>query len=231
MTLHIRIWDLPTRVFHWSLALSVGGALVTGWVGGNWMVWHGRLGVLIAGLLAFRLAWGVLGSTYVRFGQVLHLPRSLPAYLRGEWHGGGHNPLGWLSVLAMLAALGFQVASGLVANDDIAFTGPLYRLVDSDTSASLTSLHRQGLWLVVALVVLHLAALLFYRLVHGENLVEAMLHGKRRVPADKPVKPASGGSLPALVVALVFAAGTIWAANGSWIPAPPPPPVQSTPAW
>ena len=118
----------------------------------------------------------------------------------------------------------------LVANDAIAFTGPLYRLVDSETSSRLTSLHRQGLWLVVALVALHLAALLFYRLVRGENLVEAMLHGRRRVTADKPVKPASGGSLPALIVALAFAAGAIWAANGSWIPAPPPP-AQSAPAW
>ena len=84
---------------------------------------------------------------------------------------------------------------------------------------------------MVALIVLHLAALLFYRLVRGENLVEAMLHGKRRVPAARPVKPASGGSLPALVVALAFAGGAIWAANGSWIPTPPPPPAQSTPAW
>ena len=67
--------------------------------------------------------------------------------------------------------------------------------------------------------------------VHGENLIEAMLHGKRRVPAARPVKPASGGSLPALLVALAFAGATVWAAGGSWIPAPPPPPVQSTPAW
>lgn len=231
MTIHVHIWDLPTHLFHWLLAFSVSAALLTGWLGGNWMAWHGRLGLFVAGLLAFRLAWGVLGSTYVRFSQVLHLPQSLPAYLRGEWHGAGHNPLGWLSVLAMLGALGFQVASGLVANDDIAFTGPLYRLVDGDTSSTLTGLHRQGMWLVIALIALHLAALLFYRLVHGENLIEAMLHGKRRVPAARPVKPASGGSLPALLVALAFAGATVWAAGGSWIPAPPPPPVQSTPAW
>lgn len=230
MTLHIRVWDLPTRLFHWSLAFSVVAALLTGWIGGNWMVWHGRLGLVIAGLLAFRLAWGVLGSTYVRFGQVLHLPQSLPAYLRGEWHGGGHNPLGWLSVLAMLAALGFQVVSGLVASDDIAFTGPLYYVVDSSISGPLTSLHRQGLWLLLALVLLHLAALLFYRLVHGENLAGAMLHGRRRVPAERPIAPASGGSLPALLVALAFAAAVVWAANGSWIPEPPPP-AQSAPAW
>lgn len=230
MTIHVHIWDLPTRIFHWLLALSVSTALLTGWLGGNWMVWHGRLGLLIAGLLAFRLAWGVLGSTYVRFGQLLRLPQSLPAYLRGEWHGGGHNPLGWLSVLAMLGALGFQVVSGLVANDDIAFTGPLYRLVDGDTSSALTGLHRQGMWLVIALIVLHLSALLFYRLAHGENLVEAMLCGKRRVAAERPVEPASGGSLPALALALAFAAATLWAANGSWIPVPPPA-EQSAPAW
>ena len=230
MTLHIRVWDLPTRLYHWSLALSVVGALLTGWSGGNWMVWHGRLGLFIAGLLAFRLAWGVLGSTYVRFGQVLHLPQSLPAYLRGEWHGGGHNPLGWLSVLAMLAALGFQVVSGLVASDDIAFSGPLYYVVDSAISGPLTSLHRQGLWLLLALVLLHLAALVFYRLVHGENLAGAMFHGRRKVPAERPIAPASGGSLPALLVALAFAAAVVWAANGSWIPEPPPP-AQSAPAW
>lgn len=230
MTLHIRVWDLPTRLYHWSLALSVVGALLTGWSGGNWMVWHGRLGLFIAGLLAFRLAWGMLGSTYVRFGQVLHLPQSLPAYLRGEWHGGGHNPLGWLSVLAMLAALGFQVISGLVASDDIAFTGPLYYVVDSAISGPLTSLHRQGLWLLLALVLMHLAALLFYRLVRGENLAVTMLHGRRKVPAERPIAPASGGSLPALLVAVAFAAAVVWAASGSWIPEPPPP-EQSAPAW
>lgn len=223
----ITVWDLPTRLFHWTLALSVTAALLTGWIGGNWMVWHGRLGVLIAGLLAFRLTWGLCGSTYARFTALLQLPRSLPAYLRGEWHGAGHNPLGWLSVLAMLGAIAFQAASGLVANDDIAFTGPLYRLVDSSTSSELTSLHRQGMWLVIGLIGLHLAALLVYRL-RGEKLVGAMLHGRRELPEGTP--PARGGRLPALLVALAVAGTTLWGASGSWIPVPPPP-VQSTPAW
>lgn len=231
MPLQIRIWDLPTRLFHWLLAFSVTGALVTGWIGGNWMGWHARLGLLIVGLLAFRLAWGLLGSTYVRFAQLLQLPRSLPAYLRGEWQGGGHNPLGWLSVLTMLAALTFQAVSGLFASDDIAFVGPLYGLVDSATSDALASLHRQGMWLVMALISLHLASLLFYRLVHGENLVTAMLTGKRQVPEDRPIAPARGGRLPALLAALVFAGAAVWVAEGRWVPAPPPAPAQSTPAW
>ncbi|MCL7461355.1 cytochrome b/b6 domain-containing protein [Pseudomonas sp. NW5] len=227
-TRSIRVWDLPTRLFHWLLALSVSAALLTGWLGGNWMVWHGRLGVLIAGLLAFRLAWGVLGSTYARFSGLLHLPVTLPAYLRGQWQGAGHNPLGWLSVLAMLGMLSFQVLSGLVANDDIAFTGPLQRLVDSDTSSRLTGLHRQAMWLVIGLIGLHLAALLFYRL-RGERLVGAMLHGRRDdLPANTP--EARGGRWPALLLALLIGAAALWGASGQWIPAPPPPPA-STPAW
>lgn len=225
----IRIWDLPTRLFHWLLAASVGGALTTGWLGGNWMVWHGRLGLAIAGLLAFRLAWGLCGSTYVRFAQLRQLPRALPAYLRGEWHGAGHNPLGWLSVLAMLAALSFQVVSGLLGSDDIAFVGPLSRLVDGATSEWLTGLHRRAVWLVLALIGLHLAALLFYRLARGENLVPAMLSGRRRV-ADAAARPASGGGPLALLLALAVAGAALWAADGGWIAAPPPA-AQSAPAW
>lgn len=225
----IPVWDLPTRLFHWLLALSVSAALLTGWLGGNWMVWHGRLGVLIAGLLAFRLAWGVLGSTYARFTGLLRLPVTLPAYLRGQWQGAGHNPLGWLSVVAMLGAIGFQVGSGLIANDDIAFTGPLYRLVSSSTSSELTGLHRQGMWLVLGLIGLHLAALLFYRL-RGERLVGAMLHGQRHdLPEGTPA--ARGGRWPALLLALLIAAAALWGASGRWIPAPPPPPPASSMDW
>lgn len=229
MSLQIRVWDLPTRLFHWLLAAGVAGALTSGWIGGNWMVWHGRLGLAVAGLLGFRLAWGLCGSTYARFAQLLQLPRSLPAYLRGEWHGAGHNPLGWLSVLAMLGVLTFQVASGLLGSDDIAFVGPLSRLVDSATSELLTGLHRKAVWLVVALIALHLAALLFYRLARGENLVPAMLTGKRRLADASHARPASGGGPLALLLALAIAGAVVWAADGAWIPLPPP--AESAPAW
>ena len=98
----IRLWDLPTRLFHWLLAALVTAAFVTGLTGGNAMVWHGRLGLLILGLLTFRLVWGLVGSTYARFVQFVPGPKTMLTYLRGGWQGMGHNPLGALSVLALL---------------------------------------------------------------------------------------------------------------------------------
>ena len=104
----IRIWDLPTRLFHWLLLLLVVASFVTGWVGGNLIEWHARAGIAITGLLAFRLVWGFVGSTYARFAHFVPGPGRLLTYVRGQWRGLGHNPLGALSVLALLAILIFQ---------------------------------------------------------------------------------------------------------------------------
>ncbi|HXE41263.1 MAG TPA: cytochrome b/b6 domain-containing protein, partial [Azonexus sp.] len=111
----IRLWDLPTRLFHWLLALSVIGAIVSGQIGGNLMEWHGRIGLLIIGLIVFRLAWGVLGTTYARFGHFFPTAAKVKAYLKGEWKGHGHNPLGALSVFGLLGLVAVQAVSGLFA--------------------------------------------------------------------------------------------------------------------
>lgn len=226
--MRIKVWDLPTRVFHWVLFLAVSAALLTGLQGGNWMVWHGRLGLLIVGLLVFRLVWGVIGSTYARFIQFVPTPGRVIAYLRGQWHGLGHNPLGALSVLGLLALLLWQSVSGLFSTDDIAFDGPLEGLVDSGTSSWLTGLHRQGLWLIPALVALHLLAILFYRFIRGKDLVTPMLTGTKQT--DEPdAEPARGGGPLMFVIALGVAVVAVWAANGGFLPPPPPPPPP--PAW
>ena len=102
-TRKILIWDLPTRLFHWLLVLAIVALVVTGKAGGSWMEWHGRLGLLVLGLLVFRLLWGVMGSTYARFAGFFPTPAKVAAYLRGQWHAPGHNPLGACSVLALLA--------------------------------------------------------------------------------------------------------------------------------
>ena len=129
MKQQIRVWDAPLRIFHWLLALSVIVGLVTGWLGGSsWIGWHERTGLFIIGLLSFRLAWLVLGSTYARLSTLLGSLLSLPQYFAGQWRQLGHNPLGVLSVLAMLAMLSWQAVSGLFANDGSVYTGPLYRL-------------------------------------------------------------------------------------------------------
>jgi cytochrome b len=231
--MRIKVWDLPTRVFHWALFLAVTVAILTGLQGGNWMSWHEWAGLTIIGLLAFRVIWGFLGSTYARFAQFFPTPGKVVAYLRGFWHEEGHNPLGALSVFALLLVLLFQAGSGLFANDDIAFEGPLYDLVTKATSNWLTGLHRQGLWVILALVSLHLLAVLYYTLVRKNNLVRPMITGWKPAPADgSRAKSARGGALWALLVALLVSALVVWVAAGGLLPAPPPPPPPgSVPSW
>ena len=94
----IRLWDLPTRLFHWLLVLAVIAAVVSGQLGGNLIEVHGKIGLAIVGLIAFRLVWGFAGSTYARFAQFFPTPARIKVYLKGEWRGLGHNPLGGLSV-------------------------------------------------------------------------------------------------------------------------------------
>jgi cytochrome b len=228
--MRIKVWDLPTRLFHWLLFIIVAASLWTGWTGGSWIEWHGWLGLAVIGLLAFRLVWGVLGSTYARFAQFAPTPGRLLAYLRGDWHGEGHNPLGALSVFTLLGVLTWQAISGLFSNDDIAFKGPLTDLVSSATSTWLSGLHRQGLWIILGLVALHIAAIAVYAL-RGKHLVKPMLVGWKETD-DPSIRSAKGGKLWALLLALILAAAAVWIANGGLLPPPPPPPPPSAvPAW
>ena len=225
----ILVWDLPIRLFHWSLLVLVVAAFVSGQLGGNLIVWHGRCGLAIAGLLVFRLLWGVFGSTHARFASFVPGPQRLLAYVRGQWQGVGHNPLGALSVLGLLAVLALQTTSGLFANDDIAFEGPLAALVSKELSDWLSGLHRQNVVVLIALVVLHIAAILFYARVKQDNLVKPMITGYKDV-SDPGLQPARGGGLPAFVCAVLIAAAAVWVAGGGLL-SPPPPPPAVTPAW
>ncbi len=126
----VRVWDLPTRLFHWLPGRAgAAPAYVTGQIGGSMIEWHGRAGVAITGLLAFRIVWGIVGSTYARFADFVPTPGRIGSYLRGQRNRPGHNPLGALSVFALLAILIFQAVSGLFSNHEIAFSGPLRELV------------------------------------------------------------------------------------------------------
>lgn len=214
----IRLWDLPIRLFHWLLVLCVTGAFVCAQIGGNAMVWHGRFGLAVVGLLAFRLVWGFVGSTYARFFQFIKGPKAILAYLRGEWHGEGHNPLGALSVLGLLGTLLLLVATGLFANDDIAFEGPLYSLVGKDLSDKVVGIHRLLEPLIILLVVAHLSAIVYYVRFKKENLIMPMITGVKESSAE----PARGGGLVAFCVALVFALAAVYGASGAWLPEPPP---------
>lgn len=206
----VRIWDLPTRLFHWLLAAAVIGVLVTGWTGV--MDWHFRLGYAVMALLLFRLVWGVVGGRWSRFSAFVHEPRSVAAYLRGQAHPDhliGHNPLGALSVFAMLTVLMLQVATGLVSDDAITYAGPLAHTVSGALSGLATYWHAVwGKWVVIGLIVLHLAAVLYYATVRRQRLVAPMITGDKVFPPDTTVAP-SRDSAGSRWLALALFAGCI----------------------
>lgn len=213
----LRVWDLPTRVFHWSLTLAVVAAVVSAKVGGNAMTWHFRLGYVVLTLVAFRVLWGLVGGRWSRFASFVYGPATVLRYLRGRVQPGehldvGHNPLGSFSVFALLALLALQVGTGLVADDEIASVGPLNAFVSSDSALLATGWHKTwGQWALLALVALHLAAIVFYRLRHGKDLVRPMLTGDKRLPAGTPAS-ADGRSqrAMALVLAVICASAVAW---------------------
>lgn len=216
----VRVWDLPTRVFHWTLAAAIVGSVVSAKVGGNAMLWHFRLGYLVLGLLVFRLVWGLVGGRWSRFTSFIYSPATVWRYLRGKTAPGehldvGHNPLGSFSVFALLGMLGLQVATGLVADDEIANIGPLNRFVSTDTGLQATGWHKElGQWILIALVVLHVAAILFYLLKKKHNLVRPMIVGDKSLPRGTPAS--ADGPLQralALVLAVLCGLGAAWVAS------------------
>ena len=188
----VRIWDLPTRLFHWALALCVLGAVISAKLGGNAMVWHMRLGYAALTLLGFRLLWGLVGGRWSRFSSFFYSPAALWRYLsrrpRPDDHFEvGHNPLGAFSVLLMLGWLLLQVGSGLIADDEIALTGPLVRFVSGEISLAWTAYHKSyGQWGLYLLVVLHVLAILYYRLGRRRDLIGPMISGDKHPPAHVP---------------------------------------------
>ena len=226
----IKVWDLPTRLFHWLLALCVSAALITGQIGGAAIDWHGRIGLVIVGLIVFRLVWGLIGSRHARFASFVPTPTTLAAYLRGQWRGVGHNPLGALSVLGLLALVAIQLSTGLFGNDDIAFRGPLYDLISKELSDRLTGIHELSSTLLIALIVLHLAAIAFYGHVKKDKLIKPMITGWKDLPPGTEGESAAGGGMVALIVALAVALAAAYGASGAWLPAAAAP-VPSAPAW
>ena len=222
----IPLWDLPIRIFHWTLVSSVIAAIATAIIGGNWIVWHGRLGLLIVGLISFRVMWGFLGSHYARFAQFFPTPSNLKAYLQGTWKGEGHNPLGALSVFGLLGVLALQATTGLFSNDDIAFSGPLSTLVGKDKSDQFTQLHEWNAYAIYLLVSLHIGAIAFYKIVKKNNLITPMITGwKETSETTKTVASNAGntGSVGRLLISIAVAFAAVYGASGAWKPTSPPP--------
>jgi cytochrome b len=202
----VRVWDLPTRLFHWALVALVVTSFVTGKVGGNGMTWHIYSGYAILALVAFRIVWGFVGGRESRFASFLRGPGAVLRYARtlldrAAPRHAGHNPLGGWSVLLMLAALGTQAVTGLFASDDIFVEGPLAAKVSGATVTLLTRVHNWNEWVLIALVALHGAAILFHALFKREDLVRPMVTGRRALDAPAPDTPNRTG-LAAVVLAI-----------------------------
>ena len=209
-TREIRVWDAPVRTVHWLQAALVVTSVATGFTGGNALALHRRSGYAILALVVFRVLWGFTGGRHARFATFLRGPRAVVDFvretvaLRRPLHL-GHNPLaGWMT-LALLAALLAQAGTGLFANDDIAFAGPLATLVAKSVSDALTGAHEVGATILIALVAMHLGAVLFHLALERRNVVTPMLTGRARWP-EGLAAPDPGRPRPWLAAALFLTA-------------------------
>jgi cytochrome b len=208
VTAPVRVWDLPTRLFHWALVALVVFSVVTVKLGGFWMDWHMRSGYAILALVLFRILWGFAGSRYALFSSFVRRPSEIVGYLRGQVeHGAGHSPLAAVSVLVLLAVLLAQAGTGLFSNDGNFTEGPLARLVSGATGERLSTVHRLGEWALYVLVGMHVAAIAYYATFRKVALVRPMITGDRFDIDGPSADDGPGTRLRAL--ALAFAAAAV----------------------
>ncbi len=204
----VPVWDLPVRVFHWALVVAIIGSVTT--VQLHWMEEHALFGYAILTLVIWRVLWGFLGSENAQFAAFLKGPSAVAAHLshlirRSPDRETSHNPLGGWAVVVLLALLGAQATTGLFANDDILFRGPLAATVGKAMSDRITSWHYTIKNVLIAMIALHVFAALFYRLWPRHRLVEAMVTGRKILPEDVAA-PAHAGVLRALLLLALSAA-------------------------
>lgn len=212
------VWDLPLRLFHWLLVLLLAASWLTAEL--ERMTLHFYAGYGVATLLVFRLAWGIAGPRYARFGSFVTGPRKVLAYLR-NWINGkahepaGHTPPGGWMILALLALLALQVASGMMNSHDGLDAGPWYWAASDELRDLAEDVHGTGFDVLLALAAAHIVAVLLYLLRPGVNLVAAMFSGRKRT-AEPAIK---GSRLPLALALLAAAAAGTWYLVSS---APPP---------
>jgi len=212
------VWDLPTRLFHWLLVALLVAQYASGEFGLLSMEWHFRLGYATLALIVFRVLWGLAGSRSSRFATFVQGPATVARYLLDSVRGRparylGHNPLGGWSVLLMLACVAVQAISGLFSSDDLTEFGPLAERVSDRTVELMTRIHQIDRYLLLALIVLHIVAVLLHWAIRGENLIAPMLHGRKR-PDDSQADGAHDVDRvsPWRVLALAAVSGAaVWA--------------------
>jgi cytochrome b len=213
----VKLWDWPVRLVHWMFVLLLPALWWTAEEGD--LTLHKQLGMIMVILLGFRILWGLVGSSTARFGTFLRGPVTVGRYVRslfGRAPGEpavGHNPLGGWSVVLLLLLLCWQVGLGLIAQDtDGIESGPLNHLVSYDTAEWARETHELGFNLILALVAIHVLAVLFYLVVKRDNLVGPMFTGRRRFAADLAAPRIAPWWLALICLFLAWAfGGWIWA--------------------
>jgi cytochrome b len=185
----VKVWDLPTRLFHWMLVTLMIAQWLTA-QSSSAMDYHLWGGYAVLTLVLFRLIWGVVGSETARFTGFVRGPNAALDYVKALLRGEtplylGHNPMGGWSIVAMLVLLLIQAGTGLFANDDILIEGPLYSWVSKGVSDWLTTIHKLNFNLLLAVIAVHISAVLFYLLVKRENLIHPMLSGRKHLSSEQ----------------------------------------------
>ena len=217
--IQVRVWDWPTRLFHWTLAALIVALVITGNLGGNAMVWHFRCGYGVLSLLIFRIMWGFCGGHWSLWRQLTCTPSLVRQYLtpsvsHTSSHTSflGHNPLGSLSIIAILGLLGLQVTTGLFSDDEIANSGPLVRFVSESTVSLATRWHKgYGKTIILSLVAIHLLAILWYFIQKKENLTRAMLTGNKTAEATALSSKDGPANWLLALVCLLVSSGLVFA--------------------
>jgi len=211
-----RLWDWPVRVIHWSFAVLIPALW---WTAENGeMGWHTSIGTILMQLLVIRILWGFVGSSTARFSGFVRGPGAVLEHLRAAAHQPslGHNPAGGWSVLAMLGLMALQVSLGLISGDpDDGTTGPLNHLVSSTTASRATQLHGVVFYLILAMIALHLAAIVYYRVVKRDDLIMPMITGARAMPVGTAgIVKAPLWRLIACIVAAWLVGWVVWSGAG-----------------
>lgn len=187
-----RVWDLSTRLFHWSVVLLLLFQWLSVEAVDDWIEWHVYGGYAVLSLVLFRIIWGFAGTRYSRFSQFLYSPGKVFHYMktltdRDSWHYAGHNPLGGLSVILMLALIAIQAITGLFMTDDILIYAPYHGALSDDIQDLMISLHHSVFDILLIVTGIHIVAILYYRFYKNQHLVSAMIHGNKVLSDSKPI--------------------------------------------
>lgn len=188
MLMHkIKVWDLPIRLFHWLLVITLVSQYITSEVLDDAMQWHFYGGYFCLALLLFRLLWGMIGSYYARFSQFLVSPTKAISYLRNSSSPVyvGHNPAGAYSVILLLSLVLTQAISGLFLSDEIFYDAPYFGVLDDTWQGAVNFIHHELFNIILAAIVLHILAIIYYKVKRKQHLTRAMFTGNKNLIDNK----------------------------------------------